>query len=109
MDTITELGTVTERVARGDALLDEHKPGWAERIDLGRLDVSDAYDCVLGQVFPPAGGYADGYYTALDDPDLGLFCYDRARSHGFAGASAQDDRLLDAEWARVITGRRVPA
>jgi hypothetical protein len=46
------------RVARGVALLDEHKPDWRSRIiDVERLSVWSPW-CVLGQVY---GGYIDGH------------------------------------------------
>lgn len=52
----TEL-TVEERVANGMAFLDEHVPGWHDRICLDLLDIEDCTWCVLGQVF-------DGYHPA---------------------------------------------
>lgn len=49
-----------ERVAKGAALLDERRPGWALVIDLPTLDISDCDYCVLGQLM---GDYADGLDT----------------------------------------------
>lgn len=43
--------TVEARVARGAAWLDEKYPGWYSKIDLSVLDISDCYQCVLGQVY----------------------------------------------------------
>ena len=38
-------------VERGAALLDERRPRWWERIDIGRLDIRSPENCILGQVF----------------------------------------------------------
>lgn len=39
-----------ERVARGAALLDEKRPGWANAINTGELDMSVDCMCILGQL-----------------------------------------------------------
>jgi hypothetical protein len=36
---------------KGAALLDEDMPGWADKIDLERLDIQLPGDCVLGQLY----------------------------------------------------------
>lgn len=41
---------VAERVAAGAAYLDDREPGWWERIDMDRLDMSAECLCVLGQL-----------------------------------------------------------
>lgn len=46
-----EGATVEERVARGEAWLDEHVPGWLDRVVLADLHLQDCQRCVLGQVF----------------------------------------------------------
>ena len=40
-------------VPEAAALLDEHIPGWHERVTKP-IDMSSAFDCVLGQVFDPS-------------------------------------------------------
>jgi len=47
---------LTEVIERGATRLDA-APGWVEAIDIARLDVRSAKDCVLGQIF---GDYATG-------------------------------------------------
>lgn len=43
---------VTGRVARGAALLDQHRPGWWRQVDLARLDARrDDYLDVLSQLY----------------------------------------------------------
>jgi hypothetical protein len=98
------MSTVAERVARGAALLDEREPGWAERIDLGRLDVMSECRCVLGQLY------------LREWPDLRLPYLFAVRALGIDDTQAEqalgfDDEdgeypELTAEWHRVITARR---
>ena len=45
------------RVERGAALLDAKQPGWAPRIDVPTLDMSNCFHCVLGQAY---GSYGIG-------------------------------------------------
>ena len=99
------MSTITERVAAGAALLDEHKPGWWQHTDLGRLNIGSSCDCMFGQTF---GGYLKGltlfheeWHVGAPDSDYGFFWYGRA----------DDDReneieALNAEWRRVIEQRR---
>lgn len=101
--------TIETRVARGVALLDEKLPGWVDRIDLEKLDLSSACDCILGQEFDGKAIWPDllGYDIGLSE----LFANvekDAAR-HGFtagawAAAEAWDE--LEGEWRRVILARR---
>lgn len=39
-----------DRIAKGAELLDAQIPGWRERIDLDKLELSNCTVCVLGQV-----------------------------------------------------------
>lgn len=101
--------TAAMRVAKGVALLDEHKPGWADRINAVRLEVQSACDCILGQLYPPNAEGVDGYWLALADHDLPVWSFADTKDHGFAAANAADGERLDAEWVRVITERRSAA
>lgn len=40
-----------ERIADAAAVLDEHKPGWADKLDLDTLDLNSGRYCILGQLF----------------------------------------------------------
>ena len=51
------LDAARARAARGAAFLDDADPGWAVRIDPGRLELADGEACVLGQLH---GGYRLG-------------------------------------------------
>jgi hypothetical protein len=71
--------TMTERVVRGAALLDERMPGWEAKIDLDRLDLNSAWDCVLGQLYgqDDRNGYDRG--KLMLDMSLPI-----AADHGFS-------------------------
>jgi hypothetical protein len=60
------MSRITERVARGAALLDAKRPGWASRIDLVALDITSTSNCILGQLY---GWYEEGQdaLAELDD------------------------------------------
>jgi hypothetical protein len=99
------MSTVTGRVARGVALLDERDPGWLERIDLSTLNMR--CNCIVHQV-------SDGnrsFFMGLRDFGLDE---EAAVSHGFWWDvdDLTDDEIdadiqaLDAEWRRVIEARR---
>jgi hypothetical protein len=59
------------RVQRGVDYLDEHYPGWADKINLDEFDLECGIHCVVGQVF---GEYEENVYKAFDiDRDDGDF------------------------------------
>lgn len=102
--------TIPERVARGVALLDEREPGWADRIDLERLDVEDPCGCVLGQTWdgPTLGG--DPFIKHVDAL-LSDRTYSTAAAYGFDAYyfDGRDFGQLTAEWRAVIAERRTEA
>jgi fumarate hydratase class II len=49
--TVIERTDLHEQVRDGAALLDERAPDWRDQVDPDRLDMQNACDCVLGQVF----------------------------------------------------------
>jgi hypothetical protein len=103
--------TITERVAAGAAYLDEHHPGWVERIDLSKLNLGECGHCVLGQLFgdfwdaPVFGESANPYTEEEFQSVFGL-----ARPLGFAAPKGDDSdasyAALTAEWKRLIEERR---
>ena len=97
--TVTIERTEAQRcVQAGEAFLDEHRTDdWTRLIDRDRLDISNACDCVLGQL------YGD-YYTAVREmPGLSYF---KADGLGFDSHSpGPSDAELTAEWRRVIMER----
>jgi len=75
------MGTIATRVARGAALLDERRPGWAGEIGR-RIDLWDCDECVLGQLYED---FATGVATldiVEDIAEFGFYCAwkDRARA-----------------------------
>lgn len=48
---------IEQRVSNGVALLDEHKPGWRDLVNVYTLDMESTESCILGQVF---GEYIKG-------------------------------------------------
>lgn len=99
--------TITERVARGAALLDVATPGWFEAINLDWLDLSNCNRCVLGQL---AGDFMDALVEYEINPD-------EARARGFeVSVDVEDVSVIDAEydaltaaWRELITARRAGA
>jgi hypothetical protein len=70
--------TIAERVARGAKLLDERRPGWAEKIDLAEFKIKSCSKCALGQVY---GDFDRGWDVLSDvlgdEPgDYGFDCID---------------------------------
>ncbi len=100
------MDTIAERVARGAALLDERRPGWAGEVNAERLEMNDCYECVLGQLF---GGFIDGWAALdLDDkdtPDCGF----EAESHHNPPSHNPEYAALKAAWLAEIAARLEPA
>lgn len=94
-------------VRKGAEFLDEHRPGWADGVDVERLDLSHPTADLLGQLFGAfhkglrALGETTGHSTMLD-----LITW--AEAHGLIAMVDSDD-----EWAALTdlwrdeVGRRV--
>lgn len=67
------------RASRGAKLLDEKRPGWAGEIDLGELEMDNAAQCVLGQVY---NSYGMGLNAVL--PDIKIDQVAQIEFYGFA-------------------------
>lgn len=87
-----------ERVDAGETLLDENygTDGWRHKIDLNTLDLSDVYQCVLGQLFD---SYTSGLYTFGHGFDT-----EWAVEHGFSATGEYNYGYdeLTAEWKHRI-------
>jgi hypothetical protein len=100
--------TIAERVEKGAAWLDEHRPGWVDRIDLETLDLGDPCRCVLGQQFEPQSdsdqcGFEVGMRlltTPGNDPVIPLV------EQGFYATSDDNYADLTAAWRELIERRR---
>lgn len=92
-----------ENARRGVQLFDQKKPGWGQRIDLGKLSMESFCDCAIGQMFH---NYSEGLialgleYRNYEEIDYGFElprdCLER--EEGWA--------LLDSIWKEEITKRR---
>jgi hypothetical protein len=93
---------VATRVARGVALLDEHKPGWVGLIDLPGFDISRTDRCILGQVYYVDKGdpmHASGFGRGTEE----LAIIDVEAEFGFDNYNEGDEfPELQKEWVRVI-------
>jgi hypothetical protein len=102
--------TMTERVAAGAAWLDEHHPGWVDRIDLNVLDLESPCFCVLGQL----GRNTDlrGWRPLLarlrlpdwQDVPFG-FCLTADEEDEDFGTEAANWSALTREWEALILAR----
>jgi hypothetical protein len=112
------MNTIAQRVAAGVAYLDKEAggPGWASHIDLDRLDLQDAYDCVLGQLYGDfdlmpfhwaASSAEDGFRFAVEKGfHIACTC-----CYGGDDVTAQDKDwdALTAQWRQVIIERQLIA
>lgn len=107
-------GTAAERVAAGAAFLDEHDPGWLERIDPGQLTMNSGGWDVLGQLCPregfsgplPRNVLYGAYLSGLNEV-LAINAWGYAL--GFGPAYVNDRKECDAligEWRGLIAERR---
>jgi hypothetical protein len=60
--TVVEQTAERAAVAEGFAFLDDHAPGWRNRVDPDTLDIASCRRCLLGQLY---GLFVDGF-LALD-------------------------------------------
>lgn len=108
------------RVARGAAHLDQVRPGWHDRIDVGTLTLHDSCGCIVGQLIPGTTygpSFTDGVCA------LGLNCSDDGGDDGWQRGvtlrmieimeDAFNDnvayRPLQDAWIEAIADRRLKA
>jgi hypothetical protein len=99
----TQMETIEERVARGAALLDQHRPGWEGEIRLGDLNIGSTQWCVLGQLHDGRNGYSTGLR------ELGLIGNKDAVRYGFTAGidpAPWSYRRLTEAWCTYIARRR---
>jgi len=93
----------TVRAKIGATFLDVAQPGWAERINLRRLDLNSCESCVLGQLF---GDFANGAEKVFAMRGSARFA--AARECGLDGAHdgpTDQYTALTAAWKREIAKR----
>lgn len=97
------------RVGRGAAWLDKVQPGWADRINVGVLNLGDTRACVLGQLFDDPEAMCCGYCRALAvypemdaDDALVIDCgFDIADDESMFEAMLLHDAWVDAIASRL--------
>lgn len=102
-DAMTTTATdIRSRVAKGAAVLDRIRPGWALQIWAPGLDISDCMDCMLGRLY---GSFEEGIRSI---PEIGY----SAADYGFVSTQGTNEEWesesysLTLEWRRVIAERR---
>ena len=92
--------SMTEKVQQGAKLLDRKRPGWAGRVEVEILHMSDCQKCVLGQLF---SRYHYGTYA------LALMTQQESIDYGFTlrgVASSESWIALTHRWRCEISERR---
>lgn len=83
-------------VKRGAAWMDEHYPGWIERINLSELDMNNCHRCIIGQTI-------GDYFQAKFDDD---YREEWANEHGFETKKYGDYSKLETAWTEYIRDHR---
>jgi hypothetical protein len=99
---------LVEAVRAGEAWLDQHYPGWVDRVT-GRIRMETPDRCVLGQVVPVTSeqvttGFAQALLDHCDGPmfgDLGFTCSMDSNMPGLG-----QFEVLNALWTEVVRSRR---
>jgi len=85
-------------VDKGEVWLDENIPGWWEKVDLRKLDMSNGCKCVLGQVEEDYSVSRHSHNLSTQRCcSMGLILYPRF---------SLDYPALTAEWKKRIKARR---
>lgn len=93
--------TLEQAVRDAAAFLDEHWPGWHERVDLKILDIEDPCNCVLGQAWTSFGLAVFDLEEKLGGDLVEFFaCRD---THAFFGSDPTE------HWRKEILRRRTLA
>lgn len=96
------------QVNSGCLFLDKIYPNWYREINLYKLDMSNRYCCILGQLYKEYGkgleilGYQEFYGAKEEDNNAFQFI------HGFSllpSSSLMDNLELTEEWEKQITKR----
>lgn len=109
---------VRQAARDGAALLDVERPGWADRIVVDELDLTQCHACVLGQTYAgvaeadESSGYEFGVRVLSGFTDLPWadhhYHSDSAKfatEYGFLGLSDREYAVLNEEWRRLIEER----
>jgi hypothetical protein len=105
-----------QRVQAGAAVLDEHNPGWHNRIDLDTLQLACGCDCVLGQIYQemfPTDILGSTYLHVLDSNETPVnrgnawnLGFDINKWVNERWVSQGEYLPLETEWVKLIRERR---
>ncbi len=98
------MDTIAERVARGAALLDERRPGWAGEVNAEELEMASCYQCMMGQIF---GEFCVGTDTLDLDMESDYYGFDV--KVGTLAKRMAEYIALEAAWIAEIAARLEPA
>lgn len=106
----------TTRVARGAAHLDQVRPGWFARIDVGTLTLSDPCGCIVGQLCGTGVAFGSGLLAlAVEDcvemgferPTISL--HDAATEAIYRARHREQYAFLQDAWIAAIADRVLAA
>lgn len=102
---MTDWEVCQEAAAKGAKRLDEKRPGWAQRIQVERLNMFSGSQCILGQEYGQyQRGWRDVHPTGGDEPF--------AVAYGFTLEDPWQHNptwnLLQAAWLKEIETRTKP-
>ena len=104
------VGWAARRARAGATLLDENDPGWAARVDRGRLNIASLHNCIIGQLSGADEG-GDRAYDAYVER-FGLSLHGQV-DHGFLLLAEDHDplayELLCLAWDAEIDQRLTSA
>lgn len=89
------------RVAKGAAILDQARPGWWNRIDVGTLTLSDPCHCIVGQLARVRNDF-DAYEAEWEE----LFGEEGGEEEGVYATQENYPKLQDV-WIEAIADRRL--
>jgi hypothetical protein len=98
--------SAAREVAAGIAWLDEHQPGWTERINLNRLCLSSTDECVLCQIADTVSFCSARHLTgvsAIKAVELGFASHPDLPDHQMYAWYDAAERLWRAEITRRQT------
>lgn len=105
------LDGIPARVAAGAALLDEERPGWDSRVDLGRLEVRSDDRCPLSQAYAGEAWYRFESPYAFAAHAVEIDTLEQAALYGFCAFTsrsvAEESAALNEAWLALIVGRRL--
>ena len=98
------LDAARARARRGAAILDDHDPGWSERVDPSSLALGDGAACVLGQLW---GEYRTGLGRArVIDLSSAPTRFVSPVDLGFQAVSGLGDAAQDLDYALLTRAGR---